>query len=174
MCTIWRSWRRHVLTICQLVSIAGPHTECTIHRAHVIVNQIETHPFLAWDDCVSFCQREKIAIMAYSPLAKAQKMKDPTLCRLARKCARLIRCFAAITVTVSSSCRYSRTPAQIMIKWSLQRGFICIPKTSRKERIVENFDVFDFKMTKEDVQELVSCCCEILTSCLNFLNSACC
>lgn len=50
-----------------------------------VVNQIEIHPFLAWDQCTSFCKKENIAIMAYSPLAKAEKLKDPTLCKIARR-----------------------------------------------------------------------------------------
>lgn len=49
------------------------------------VNQIEIHPFLAWDECVSMCQEEGIAVMAYSPLAQALKMRDPTLTGIATK-----------------------------------------------------------------------------------------
>lgn len=49
------------------------------------VNQIEIHPFLAWDECVSYCQNEKIAVMAYSPLAKADKLGNPSLQRLAKQ-----------------------------------------------------------------------------------------
>lgn len=51
----------------------------------LLVNQVEIHPFLAWDECVSFCRKEGIAIMAYSPLAKAEKMSDHSLCRIAKK-----------------------------------------------------------------------------------------
>lgn len=51
--------------------------------------------------------------------------------------------------------RYSKSAAQIMIKWSLQRDFICIPKTSKRERIAENFDVFDFEISDEDMEILV-------------------
>ncbi len=50
-----------------------------------LVNQIELHPFLAWDDCVEFCRSEDIAVMAYSPLAQANKMNDKTLYRMAQK-----------------------------------------------------------------------------------------
>ena len=52
-------------------------------------------------------------------------------------------------------CRHGKSPAQIMIKWSLQRGFICIPKSSKEARIKENFNLFDFEITKEDMQTLV-------------------
>lgn len=53
--------------------------------ASAAVNQIEIHPFLAWDQCTEFCKKENIAIMAYSPLAKAEKLRNPTLCKIARQ-----------------------------------------------------------------------------------------
>ena len=49
------------------------------------VNQIEIHPFLSWDECVTFCERESVAIMAYSPLAKAGKLDNKTLVEIAKK-----------------------------------------------------------------------------------------
>ena len=49
------------------------------------VNQIEIHPFLAWDEVVLYCEREGIPIMAYSPLAKAMRLKDPRLVKMATK-----------------------------------------------------------------------------------------
>jgi diketogulonate reductase-like aldo/keto reductase len=57
------------------------------------VNQIEIHPFLAWDECVSFCERENIAVMAYSPLAKGSRLKTPSLTKIAEKCKR--PCFSS-------------------------------------------------------------------------------
>ena len=53
-------------------------------------------------------------------------------------------------------CRYSKTAAQVMIRWSLQCGFVCIPKSSNEKRIAENANVFDFDITGEDMQTLVS------------------
>ena len=50
-----------------------------------IVNQIEIHPFLWWEECVSYCHQEGIAVMAYSPLAKAMKLNNPTLVSIAEK-----------------------------------------------------------------------------------------
>lgn len=52
---------------------------------YFVVNQIEIHPFLAWDDCVSYCEQEGIPVMAYSPLAKAMKLKTPGLTQVAEK-----------------------------------------------------------------------------------------
>ena len=49
------------------------------------MNQIEIHPFLAWDECVSYCEKEGIAVMAYSPLTKGRKLGDPSLCKIAEK-----------------------------------------------------------------------------------------
>jgi len=54
-------------------------------KLFLLVNQIEIHPFLAWDECVSICQEEDIAVMAYSPLAKAMKIEDPSLTGIAKK-----------------------------------------------------------------------------------------
>lgn len=51
--------------------------------------------------------------------------------------------------------RYNKTAAQILIKWSLQRGFICIPKSSKNERIAQNADIFDFTITQEDMATMV-------------------
>ena len=52
--------------------------------------------------------------------------------------------------------RYKKSPAQVMIRWSLQRGFVCIPRTSKEHRIIENGDVFDFDISEEDMKVLVS------------------
>lgn len=52
--------------------------------------------------------------------------------------------------------RYKKTPAQILIRWSLQRGYVCIPKSSRKDRITENGNVFDFVISPEDMETMVT------------------
>lgn len=74
-------------TTSQLVSIVISYVVMVIRNAPMLlsVNQIEIHPFLAWDECVSMCQEEGIAVMAYSPLAQALKMRDPTLTGIATK-----------------------------------------------------------------------------------------
>ncbi len=61
------------------------HCKSDTKTSSVPVNQIEIHPFLAWNECVSFCQEESIAVMAYSPLTKAEKLNDRTLCKIARQ-----------------------------------------------------------------------------------------
>ncbi|KAF9438912.1 hypothetical protein BGZ76_003272 [Entomortierella beljakovae] len=101
-----------------------------------VVNQIEVHPWLIRPDIFSFCEAQHIAIEAYSPLCRGNKMNDPTIAKLALK--------------------YSKTPAQILIRWSLQKGYIVIPKSSTKERIEQNADVFDFDIADGDMAALDS------------------
>jgi len=55
------------------------------HSSSHTVNQIEIHPFLWWNDCVTYCRDQGIAVMAYSPLAKAERLRDKTLCSIASK-----------------------------------------------------------------------------------------
>ncbi|UJR09751.1 hypothetical protein I4U23_013978 [Adineta vaga] len=99
------------------------------------VNQIELHPWWPNDDIVDYCRTNKIAIMGYSPLGKGHFLNDPYLIKLSGK--------------------YGKTPAQILIRWSIQNGFITIPKTTSDiERLKENMDVFDFSMSDEDMKGL--------------------
>ena len=51
--------------------------------------------------------------------------------------------------------RYSKTPAQLLIRWSLQKGYVCIPKTVREERMIENAGVFDFSISQQHMDEMV-------------------
>ena len=70
-------------------------------------------------------------VEAYSPLTKGQKLQDPKLVNIATK--------------------YGKSPAQILIRWALEHGFIVIPKSVHEFRIRENADVFDFSISKEDL-----------------------
>jgi diketogulonate reductase-like aldo/keto reductase len=100
------------------------------------VNQVEFHPYLYLKELSDFCRSKGIFLEAYSPLTKGEKLGDPKLVELAS--------------------RYSRSPAQMLLRWSLQRGAIVIPKSSRKDRIIENADVFDFSISDEDMRILDS------------------
>ncbi len=100
------------------------------------VNQIELHPWWPNEDIVNYCRTNNITIMGYSPLGKGQFLNDPYLLRLSE--------------------RYGKTPAQILIRWSLQNGFITIPKTtSGIERLKENMNIFDFTLSDEDMKGLL-------------------
>src|SRR5262249_34344210 len=97
-------------------------------------NQVELHPFLYQQELISFCIQNRIAVEAYSPLAKAQRMDDPTLRDVAQG--------------------HGKTPAQVMIRWALQHGLIAIPKSVRKDRIRENANVFDFQLSAVEMERL--------------------
>jgi diketogulonate reductase-like aldo/keto reductase len=98
------------------------------------VNQIEVNMFLLRDDIDKYCQSKGIVIQAWAPLAKAQKMNNPVLNKIAAN--------------------YGATPAQVMVRWSMQRGYVTLPKSVKAHRIKENGDVFGFELTQADMQEL--------------------
>ncbi|CAO3573892.1 unnamed protein product [Mortierella alpina] len=101
-----------------------------------LVSQGKVHPWLTRQELVSFCEAQHIAIEAYSPLSRGHKLEDPMLDKIAAK--------------------YSKSPAQILIRWSLQKGYIVLPKSANKERIEQNADVFDFDIADGDMNLLDS------------------
>ncbi|KAK9762398.1 hypothetical protein K7432_011903 [Basidiobolus ranarum] len=107
---------------------------CTIKP---VVNQIEIHPWLTRVELVEYCRKLNIAVEAYSPLAKGKKLDDERLLNLARK--------------------YSKEPAQILLRWSLQHGYIVFPKSDREERIKTNADIFNFELDNDDMKVLDDC-----------------
>jgi diketogulonate reductase-like aldo/keto reductase len=98
------------------------------------VNQIEVHPFNTRTNIVEVCKKLGIVVEAYAPLARALRMKHPTIVALSQK--------------------YECTPAQLMIRWSLQHGYIPLPKSVSKERIEANGDIGHFEISEEDVQQM--------------------
>ncbi len=107
------------------------HQECEITPA---VNQIEVNPYLTQDDVRAFCAEHEIAIEAWSPLARGNALSDPTIDDIAR--------------------RYGKTPAQVILRWHIERGDIIFPKSVTPARIRENIDVFDFELAGEDVEAI--------------------
>ena len=102
----------------------------------IAVNQIELHPWLQRKESVAFCKKHGIVIEAYSPLTKGIHLKDDRLIKMAKK--------------------YSKTPAQILIRWCIDMGTIPLPKSVSKTRIDENYDVWDFSLSVEDLKEMES------------------
>lgn len=98
------------------------------------VNQVEFSPFLYLKDLQDYCKSKGIALESYSPLTKGHKLNDSRLIEIADK--------------------YRKSTAQILIRWVLQRGVVVIPKSSKKERIKENADIFDFNISSEDISKL--------------------
>nr|OQO30668.1 hypothetical protein B0A51_01943 [Rachicladosporium sp. CCFEE 5018] len=103
-------------------------------RLKPAVNQIEVHPFNTRTKLTSYCQSHDILVEAYAPLARAYKMKDPTILTLARK--------------------YSCTSAQLMVRWSLQHGYVPLPKSVNKARIVENAQIEGFEIEEADMRKM--------------------
>lgn len=103
------------------------------------VNQIEIHPYNTQLELVDYCQKNDIQVTAYSPLGSTggealKPLADKTIISLAKK--------------------HHKTPAQILIRWSLQRGLIVIPKSTKPERILENSQVFDFELLAKDMEQI--------------------
>jgi 2,5-diketo-D-gluconate reductase A len=95
------------------------------------VNQIEAHPYLTQDDVRAFDFDNDIATEAWSPIAQGKVLADPVLVAIAD--------------------RLGRTTAQVTLRWHIQRGDIVFPKSSRRERMIENFSIFDFELTDTDL-----------------------
>jgi len=98
------------------------------------VNQIELHPWLQPREIIDYCKKHDITVMGYSPLVKSKMLKNQQICDLAKK--------------------YNKTPAQILIRWSVQHGYSTIPKSSKSNRIKENMQVFDWTITEDDMDFL--------------------
>lgn len=112
------------------------------------VNQVEFHPYLYQQDLLAFCRTKGIVLEAYSPLTHGERLNDPKLIAVARK--------YASTGAARGSVRRSDTksPAQILIRWALQRGLVVVPKSANRRRVFENADVFDFEISAADMRLL--------------------
>ncbi|PJZ68007.1 aldo/keto reductase [Leptospira perolatii] len=114
------------------------HLKELFSYANVIpaVNQVEYHPFLNQTELLELCKTNKIQLEAYSPLAHGKKIDEPKLASLSKK--------------------YGKTPAQILIRWCVDKDLVVIPKSVREERIKENSEVFDFSLQPEDMRLMES------------------
>jgi 2,5-diketo-D-gluconate reductase A len=95
------------------------------------VNQIEIHPYLAQDDVRAFGAEHGIVTEAWSPIAQGKVLGDPVVTAIAE--------------------RLGRTPAQVVLRWHVQRGDVVFPKSVSRERMAENFALFDFELGTEDM-----------------------
>jgi diketogulonate reductase-like aldo/keto reductase len=136
----WRALEKlHVEGKCRAIGVSNytvQHLKELLDISPVMpaVNQVEFSPFLYQKDLLEFCRTNNIQLESYSPLTKGHMLGDARLSAIAQE--------------------NSRSPAQILIRWTLQKDVVVIPKSSRKERIQENADVFDFVISTEDMDRL--------------------
>jgi methylglyoxal/glyoxal reductase len=114
------------------------HLEDIITAGSVVpaANQIEYHPLLQSADLHHFCIDNGIQLEAWAPLIQGQGMGHPVVQRIAEK--------------------HAKSPAQVLLRWDLQKGVVTIPKSVRRERIEENANIFDFLLDAEDMAEIAS------------------
>lgn len=99
-----------------------------------MVNQVEYHPRLTQKELQKFCKEQNIQLEAWSPLMAGQLLDNEELQEIAS--------------------RHGKSVAQIIVRWDLQNDVITIPKSTKEYRIIENADVFDFELTKEDMDQI--------------------
>jgi 2,5-diketo-D-gluconate reductase A len=114
------------------------HLRRVLEETEVVpaVNQIEVHPYLTQDEVRSFDAEHGIATEAWSPIAQGKVLDDPVVRAVAR--------------------RVERTPAQVVLRWHIQRGDIVFPKSVTPARVAENFRLFDFELSTRDMAEITA------------------
>src|SRR5262249_24806726 len=100
----------------------------------LICDQIECHPFLNQDKVIGTCRRHGMAVVAYSPIARGSAPGNKVLEKIGKG--------------------HGKSAAQICLRWLVQQGIIVIPRTSRVERLKENFGIFDFELSDAEMREI--------------------
>jgi 2,5-diketo-D-gluconate reductase A len=106
----------------------------TVAKAMPVVDQVQFSPFEYRSKLLDTAEKRKVAIEAYSPLGTGRHLEDPKVKNLASE--------------------VGRTPAQVLLRWCLQRGLIVIPKSTHRDRIEENAGIFDFTLADEVMTQL--------------------
>ncbi|WP_244930366.1 aldo/keto reductase [Nocardioides sp. W7] len=101
-----------------------------------VVNQIEVHPYFTNEDARAASIRHGVEVEAWSPIAQGAVLDDPVIGKIAAA--------------------HGKTPSQVTLRWHLERGDIVFPKSMREERMRENFDIFDFTLTVEEVATIAA------------------
>ncbi|MBP1964098.1 aldo/keto reductase [Paenibacillus aceris] len=125
------------------IGVSNFHTDrlldLIIHNEVVpAVNQVETHPFNQQIESAKFMKENNVQIESWAPFAEGRNNMFQN------------------EVLVSIAEKYHKSVAQVVLRWLTQRGVVVIPKSVRKERIVENFDIFDFELRQEDMASITT------------------
>ena len=112
------------------------HIEDLIRECEIVpmVNQVELHPLLSQKELREYCASKNIMVEAWSPIARGRLFDHPTLIEIAAK--------------------YRKSIAQIILRWDIQHGIITIPKSVKKERIIENASIFQFELDSDDMKKI--------------------
>ena len=102
----------------------------------LVCNQIECHPFLNQDKVIAACRKHGMAVVAYSPIARGGAKDDKVLEKIGRA--------------------HGKTAAQVCLRWLVQQGIVVIPRTSKIERLEENFALFDFELSDTEMREIAA------------------
>lgn len=100
----------------------------------IAVNQVEFHPWLFQEDLLEYCEANDVVLTAAAPLARTKVFEDPVIRDVAESS--------------------DKTPAQVVLRWQIQKGVVTIPKSTSPEHIRANFDVFDWELDDEDVARI--------------------
>lgn len=125
------------LSVAQLIDLLS------YARIKPAMNQIELHPYFQQSRRVEFCQYRDIAVTAYSPLGRPGAPEMP---------GTLVEDDVIIQIARS----HKKTPAQVLLRWGTQRSTVVIPKSVHPGRIRENIDIFDFELSKEDMDAIAA------------------
>ncbi|WP_135665979.1 aldo/keto reductase [Halorhabdus rudnickae] len=101
-----------------------------VSNVPIAVNQIEFHPYLQRPDLVEYCQDNDIVVEAAAPLARTAVLDDPVIEELAET--------------------YDRTPAQIVLRWAVEKDIVVLPRSTTRGHIEQNIDLFDFELDDDD------------------------
>lgn len=111
---------------------------CAFNEIKPMVNQVETHPFNQQIEAQKWMEKYGVQIEAWAPFGEGRKglFTNPTIVKIGEK--------------------YGKNAAQVMLRWELQRGIVVIPKSVHKDRMEQNFNVFDFELSDEDMATMAS------------------
>ncbi|MDO3408259.1 aldo/keto reductase [Saccharibacillus sp. CPCC 101409] len=112
------------------------HLDDLLEDAEVVpaVNQVEFHPLLTQSELIDYCAKKGIQVEAWSPLAQGRLFDNEALTSLADK--------------------YGKSPAQIQLRWVLDKGVVVLTRSVKESRVIENADIFDFTLTPEEISSL--------------------
>lgn len=105
-----------------------------ISEVPISVNQIEFHPWCYEKEMLDYCEKNDVRVTASAPLARTKVLEDSLIRDLAQK--------------------HDKTPAQIVLRWQIQHGVVTIPKSSTEKHIEANFEVFDFELSQDEMDQL--------------------